>query len=446
MNSEAVTIIASDRLTRLRVNAGVNGVDPASTSVPDLRRHCRAVLAEFNKEMLTANAANNVVAMSWIVNANKQVCTDLLMRGRIPREHAPRAIEPGATAPATAPGTAPATAPGTAPGTAPASAPATAPGSDSEFAKLNEALRNVLLSNTNRGAVDENRVRSIVRDELKDAILPRKIEVTRRETGSTVTIDRAHVLFELCLKGVQAGANLCLVGDAGGGKSTIGAQIAQSMGLKFYANATSETTSATDFLGYNNAMGEYVRTPFRTAYEHGGVFLLDEIDAGGASLVVLNSALANDYCMFPDAMVKRNADFILISTANTFGHGGDRMYTRNQLDGATLDRLWTVAFDYDESLEASLIGATCEPDVIDIERGGIMTDPNDWFNRVRALRRAARELRERILITPRATIQGWRMMQGGIGRYWVEHGLIWKGRDGSIMRKVCEKAGLDVVE
>lgn len=442
---EFVTVIEQDKLLDLKVRAGVNGLS-ASTSVPDLRTCCRKLLNEYNREALSSNAEKRVIALSWLVRADRQTCKNLLMCGSVPREHAPRVSddatqhapqtvidiepEPVETQPVETPD--------------PVASTSTSDASDSDdFARLNQALKNIL--SAGHGAVDENQVRNIVREELKDTILPRKIEVTRRETGETITIDRAHVLFELCLRGVQAGANLCLVGDAGGGKSTIGAQIAQAMGLKFFANSTSETTSATDFLGYTNAMGEYVRTPFRDAYEHGGVFLLDEVDAGGASLVVLNSALANDYCMFPDKMVKRNSDFILISTANTFGFGGDRMYTRNQLDGATLDRLWAVAFDYDESLEAALIGATWEPEVIDIARGGIMTDPNEWFQRVRALRYAARELRERILITPRATIQGWRMMQSGIGSYWVEHGLIWKGRDSSIMHKICEKAGLPVL-
>lgn len=436
-----VTVIPQDDLLRLKVQAGVDSLS-ASTSVPDLRTCCRKLLTEYNREALSSNTEKPVIALSWLVRADRQTCKNLLTCGSIPREHAPSMlhsevqhaqtetvidIEPE---PVETPD--------------PIASTSTSDASDSDdFARLNQALKAIL--STGHGAVDENQVRNIVREELTNAILPRKIEVTRRETGDTITIDRAHVLFELCLRGVQAGANVCLVGDAGGGKSTIGAQIAQAMGLKFFANSTSETTSATDFLGYSNAIGEYVRTPFRDAYEHGGVFLLDEVDAGGASLVVLNSALANDYCMFPDTMVKRHADFILISTANTFGHGGDRMYTRNQLDGATLDRLWAVAFDYDECLEASLIGATWEPDVIDIARGGIMTDPNEWFRRVRALRHAARELRERILITPRATIQGWRMMQAGIGSYWVEHGLIWKGRDSSIMHKICEKAGLPVL-
>jgi cobaltochelatase CobS len=55
-------------------------------------------------------------------------------------------------------------------------------------------------------------------------------------------------------------------------------------------------------MGYMDAHGKLVRTLLREAYEHGGVFLLDEIDAGNPGvLTVLNALLANGQVGFPMA-------------------------------------------------------------------------------------------------------------------------------------------------
>lgn len=191
-----------------------------------------------------------------------------------------------------------------------------------------------------------------------------------------------------------------LVGMAGTGKSHAGEQVAEALGLQFYAMSVGAQTSKSDIIGYNDASGNYVRTHFRDAYEFGGVFLMDEIDAGNANVLIqVNAALSNGLCAFPDAMVKRHEDFIFIASANTYGNGADRQYVgRNQLDAATLDRFavidWLIDDDLEESLAVGLNGKA-------------------WYMSVRAARDYVAEKKIRALISPRATQKGSQLLNAG---------------------------------
>jgi MoxR-like ATPase len=108
---------------------------------------------------------------------------------------------------------------------------------------------------------------------------------------------------------------------------------------------------------------EYQRSQFVEFYAEGGVFLLDEIDAADANvLLVINQALANGHLPVPNRIespqAKRHPDFVLIAAANTFGNGANRMYVgRNQLDESTLDRfrIGQVVMDYDREVEKSIL-------------------------------------------------------------------------------------------
>src|ERR1700676_639204 len=132
--------------------------------------------------------------------------------------------------------------------------------------------------------------------------------------------------------------NVWLVGPAGSGKTKACEQVAHELGIEFYfTGAISEPYS---LLGYKDANGNYVSTTFRQAYENGGVFLLDEVDGiSPNALFTFNAALANGHCAFPDKVVKRHKDCIIIAAANTFGLGGTSDYVgRVKLDAATLSR------------------------------------------------------------------------------------------------------------
>ena len=57
--------------------------------------------------------------------------------------------------------------------------------------------------------------------------------------------------------------------------------------------------SLTCCAGFIDAQGRIVNTEFRKAYEHGGLFLFDEIDASfPQAILAFNAALANDFMDF----------------------------------------------------------------------------------------------------------------------------------------------------
>lgn len=214
-----------------------------------------------------------------------------------------------------------------------------------------------------------------------------------------------------------AGVNVWLAGPAGSGKTTIAENCAKALGLAFYA--TGAVQNEYKLTGFVDAQGQTVRTAFREAFEHGGLFLWDEVDASAANaLVAFNQALANEAFPFPDGMVTKHPDFIAVAAANTHGHGATAEYVgRNRIDAATLDRFAQIDIDYDEELEAEL-AAQIDP------RYG-----RAWARTVQSYRRAARQIGLRHLISPRASINGAKALRSGLQHNQVAKNLIRRGLD-----------------
>jgi len=132
-----------------------------------------------------------------------------------------------------------------------------------------------------------------------------------------VKVGKVHFRYDLVLKCMMARTNVALVGAAGSGKTTTVAKAAEALSLQFYSKSVSAQTGAHEFFGYQDANGNYVRTLFRDAYEKGGVFLLDEFDAGNPNvLAALNQATANEHCAFADGMIAKHKDFICVMERN----------------------------------------------------------------------------------------------------------------------------------
>lgn len=167
-----------------------------------------------------------------------------------------------------------------------------------------------------------------------------------------------HHRLEDLMKLLLAKQRPLLVGPAGSGKSMSTQQCAEALNLKFYVQSVGAQTSMSNIFGFVDGYGNYRGTHFRTAYEHGGLFCMDEIDAGNANVLVgINSALSNGLCAFPDAIVPEHKDFLFVATANTVGRGANHKYAgRNRLDEATLDRFVPLWWDYDKDLEVILAG------------------------------------------------------------------------------------------
>lgn len=191
-----------------------------------------------------------------------------------------------------------------------------------------------------------------------------------------------------------------LVGMAGTGKTHAAEQVARALGLEFYAMSVGAQTSKSDIIGYMSASGDYVGTHFRQAYEYGGLFLMDEIDAGNANVLIqVNAALSNGLAAFPDKMVQRHEDFVFIASANTYGNGANRQYVgRNQLDAATLDRFAVIDWLIDDELESNL---------------AVGLNGKAWYMAVRAARDYVAQKSIRALISPRATQKGSKLLNVG---------------------------------
>jgi midasin (ATPase involved in ribosome maturation) len=98
----------------------------------------------------------------------------------------------------------------------------------------------------------------------------------------------------------------------------------------------------------------------RDAWVNGKVMLLDEVDASNPEILVAMQGIAalkpGDTFTFPDGQnLPGHDNFRLVATGNTWGDGGDAIYSaRQQLDGAFLTRFSMLDFDYDECLEQTI--------------------------------------------------------------------------------------------
>ena len=272
--------------------------------------------------------------------------------------------------------------------------------------------------------IDEDAVRRIVREEIP---APPTIRVQIPDRPE-VEIGRQHERFPLLLQVLACGLNVLLVGPAGTGKTTAARKAAEALGLSFSCLSVGPQTSKSDLLGFVDAGGTYRESLFVSAYRDGGVFLLDEIDAGNAGvLTVLNAALAGDVMATPAGMVARSPRFLAVAGANTYGQGASRQYVgRNQLDAATLDRFAVLDWPVDEGLEAALVGLPAPAPVLDLARGGLL-DAAGWLARVRTVRAAVEKQQVRAVISPRATVAGCALLAAGVGRYWTEEMVLWRG-------------------
>jgi len=80
----------------------------------------------------------------------------------------------------------------------------------------------------------------------------------------------------------------------------------------------------------------------------------------------------------------------------------------------------------DDGLEAALVGLPAPAPALDLARGGLM-DPAGWLSRVRAVRAACEKQQVRAVVSPRATVAGVALLAAGVGRFWVEEMVLWRG-------------------
>lgn len=311
-----------------------------------------------------------------------------------------------------------------------------------------------------KAGIDREQIEAIVDARIVDSLLPRRVEVVIPGTGDMKDVGVQHAYFEAIRRISLQRMNLWLVGPAGSGKTSVAAAVAESLGLPHYALSVCALTSKADLIGYRNVSdGKYVPTDLRQAYEHGGVFLLDEVDAGNANvMVIMNALLANGHCPFPDGMVKKHDDFILLAGANTVGLGADKQYVgRNQLDKATVDRFVMMEFPYDPTIEACMAGVSpnCfseadRPDPIEFiqveDKADAENDARlkaaaevrcaEFCRKLVRVRKAMAELKVRHIVSPRATKAGCTLIRLGFTMQDTMNMAVWKGLDADTVAKI----------
>lgn len=250
------------------------------------------------------------------------------------------------------------------------------------------------------------------RDAEAKITIARRIEVVRTEADGRKKVKKIkaqHANFERLLKYVQAGVNVALVGDAGSGKTHAPRVLADALGLDFYHIPLGPQTSKSDLLGFISGAGKYVYSLLCRVYEHGGVGLLDEMDAANpATLTIVNGMLEAIEAGFADKMRKRHPDCTFVAAMNTFGRGADVMFVgRTQLDAATLNRWVYLEWNTDWDLTRRLVKS------------------DKWVEYVQSLYESAARQKVRVTIGMRTAILGQKLMKAGVPREEAEHVVIW---------------------
>ena len=281
-------------------------------------------------------------------------------------------------------------------------AAATAAGGGDKADQLAALLRD--LAGSRAAPLDESRVIELIAAHAGPRAIRHDVTVTDA-AGAARTITGAHPQLAELLVILTARDPLSgryqqpyIVGPTASGKTHACEQAAEALQTPFYLHGAMAMSH--ELMGFVDAAGNYHRTPFRDAFERGGLCLLDELDSWDAAVTLaLNAALANGVAAFPDGMVRRHMDCRIAGAANTWGSGATAEYVgRTRLDAAFLSRFPVrVAWERDAGIEAAMSGGN-----------------ESWAKRVRAARERAKAAGLKVMIDPRHTAAGAALIAAGI--------------------------------
>jgi hypothetical protein len=275
-----------------------------------------------------------------------------------------------------------------------------------------------------KGALDVEGVKGLINDSLKDVYSmletvmdakAQQLEVISK-TGTVLIEGKQHKQFKTllavlgsCDNDGNSNLNVWLTGMPGTGKTRAAQEAAKALAMPFYCNGS--IANKYELTGFKDAHGNYQSTPFRDAWENGGVYLFDEVDGSvPAAVLAFNSALANGIMAFPDGMVKRHKDCIIIAAANTAGQGATaELVGRMKQDAAFLDRFIFMNWDIDTALEKHI------------------ANNDSWTEYVQKVRDNVATKGIKVMVTPRATFFGAQLLRSGIDLEQVKTMTLKKG-------------------
>lgn len=178
-------------------------------------------------------------------------------------------------------------------------------------------------------------------------------------TDKIIVNNWKHERVGLVKKVMLRRAYAFLYGSPGAGKTHLIESLAEDMELPFVLITCANDMLKSELVGSRSPItGDYYRTKFRDAWEHGGVVLFDECGlAPGAFLNVLNAGMSQKIMLFPDGeTVRMHENCFLLFADNSNLRGNDPLFPeRNDVGGAFRNRLTYVSFAYDENLERKII-------------------------------------------------------------------------------------------
>lgn len=267
-----------------------------------------------------------------------------------------------------------------------------------------DAVAAKVMEKLGKGSIDTEAVAKMVFD-MMDKRAPRKVEIevkTPAQPKGKKVKGPSHKMFEHLVKSATIRLptghvpGIFLQGEASSGKTTGARMLSEALNLKWHFNGA--ISFPHEMLGFIDGAGKYHRTPFREAYENGGVYTFDEVDRSDpVALLAVNPHLANGVATFPDKQIKRHPDCIIVCTANTWGLGASAEYSgATKLDAAFLSRFpIRISWDIDPELESQIV-------------------PNAaWLARVRHARTRARAVGLKVMIDTRTAQAGAELIAAG---------------------------------
>lgn len=278
-----------------------------------------------------------------------------------------------------------------------------------------------------------------VRQQIADvaASAPKVITVNIPTLPEPVTIEGAHRDLPKLVARLNAGMYVLLTGPAGTGKSYMAHDAAKALQVPCYDLSVTMQTQEWKVAGAHSAV-VFIRGTIREAYENGGVLLIDEFDNGSPNFLAgLNLLLSSDTYTFADGVtVNRHPQFYVVGTANTIGEGGTAQYrARQALDAATLDRFTFMFVDIDPAIE-EMIAAQYLADA---------TMRADLLKLVRVSRKNVTDNNLRSVLTPRATLDGAKMLALGEPMENVIRDRITRGCSPDVAEKILDGTGYSPV-
>ena len=299
----------------------------------------------------------------------------------------------------------------------------------------------LLEEHLNNGSFPTNRVEEIVKKLGGGAT---RIEFVNDKGDLKSVEGLVHPQVTELATWLRAGVPVWGYGAAGSGKTHMARQIAAILDVPAYVMSVDPTLTVSKIMGYRNvADGGFIEGFAYKPFKEGGVFAQDEIDTGDPGVIASSNALlSNGHYLFPNGeTVPRNDKFYALALANTKGMGAVAGYTaRNRLDAATLDRFAIIEIKYDAGLESALscgIGKPGEPWKPGKPASlGTQQRYVEWVQRVRAF------VKDSVLVSPRASINGCKALRAGVPLDEVTSALVFKLVTDDTRKRIIDQCSL----